>query len=386
MATKVLTGDPSQARQTFKLIDCDIHPNFALPWRQELAPFMPREWAIRFSSGEDYHGSNRGERGSVGYRLPHNCFYPRTGGAAMRMDLMGPNGEAPATNPVVSAHELLDAYAIDRAILIPQDAQAIGVFPDPDVAIEFAAAINRWIADKWLSSDSRWRGTITVAIQDPPRAAEEIRRWAQDSRFAAIYLSLSNVLMGHRSLYPIYAAAQEYELPITVHPEGAEGIYVTAPQWAGGPPTHYLDHRMNFGLSYQASLSNLVATGVFERFPQLRVVFTEFGYAWLPEFLWRIDTIWKSQRDATPWVKRPPSEYVIEHCRFSTQPFIEPSRPEFVDQIFEMIHAGQVLMFSTDYPHWDSEAPEQILDKLPAKFKSQILWETAAALYGRRLV
>jgi uncharacterized protein len=94
---------------------------------------------------------------------------------------------------------------------------------------------------------------------------------------------------------------------------------------------------------------------VFERFPRLRYVFTGVGFAWLVDLMWKMDGYWKTAREETPWVKRAPSEYVKSNVLFSSQPFIEPDKPEHVASLLDMIHAETTLMFATDYPHWDGD-------------------------------
>ncbi len=94
---------------------------------------------------------------------------------------------------------------------------------------------------------------------------------------------------------------------------------------------------------------------------------------------------WRSLRVEVPWVKRLPSEYVFEHVRFTTQPFEEPEKPEYVAHICDMIHAGQTLLFSSDYPHWDLDSPQLVLSKLPADIRSRVASENAREVFGALL-
>ena len=111
--------------------------------------------------------------------------------------------------------------------------------------------------------------------------------------------------------------------------------------------------------SMQNTVASLVFEGVFERFPKLKVVLIEGGFAWAPALCWRMDKHWERMRKETPHVKRPPSEYVREHVWFTTQPIDEPDDPQHLADIMDWIGWDR-LMFSTDYPHWDFDDPQHV--------------------------
>ena len=73
--------------------------------------------------------------------------------------------------------QLIDAYDIEYAILLPRS--LVNMYPDPDYAAALARAFNDWLVDTWLTKyngDGCFRGSLTVAQQDPQAAAAEIAR------------------------------------------------------------------------------------------------------------------------------------------------------------------------------------------------------------------
>ena len=99
--------------------------------------------------------------------------------------------------------------------------------------------------------------------------------------------------MGQRHYYPIYEAAAEHGLPVTIHPNSVEGSSTTAPSLAGGIPTYYIEWHTGLTQVFQANVISLVCHGVFETFPDLKVVVTESGIGWLPDVMWRLDKNWQ---------------------------------------------------------------------------------------------
>src|SRR5206468_4077992 len=80
-----------------------------------------------------------------------------------------------------------------------------------------------------------------------------------------------------RRYWPIFAAAQEAGLPVAIHAFGYGGYPITA----GGWPSYYIEEMVGHAQACQAVLSSLVLEGVLERFPRLKIVLVEAGFAWL---------------------------------------------------------------------------------------------------------
>ncbi|MGY2704416.1 MULTISPECIES: amidohydrolase family protein [unclassified Nocardioides] len=374
------TVDDDQ-RSRYRLVDCDVHP-IMKGGMAELRPYLSREGQRRLGLDERRNLTTVGHREAVS--VPRNMLYVNQAGV-LRDDARAPDGSAPGADPAFTAQQLLDGNGIDRAVLIGGEVLGLGAMPDPDAAAIIASAYNDWLAATWLGADDRYRGNLVVGAQDPQLAAAEIRRAGADERFVAVLLPLTNILMGQRHYYPIYEAAAELGLPITVHPNSGEGIFRTSPPMAGGTPTYYVEWHTGLSQVFQANVISLICHGVFERFPNLKVIMTEGGLGWIPDVIWRLDKNVKGLRDEVPWIKRLPSEYVADHVRFTTQPLPEPRRRHHLHVLCEIAQAERTLMFSSDYPHWDFDDPRHALTALPAGIRERVSVDNAVETYGSRL-
>lgn len=102
--------------------------------------------------------------------------------------------------------------------------------------------------------------------------------------------------------------------------------------------------------------------------------------------MWRLDKNWKALRDELPWLKRAPSEYIVDHIRFTTQPMVEPKKRSHLEAMCDIISAERTLMFSTDYPHWDFDDPSRALRGLPENVRARVFAQNALEVYGDRVL
>jgi predicted TIM-barrel fold metal-dependent hydrolase len=369
-------------RAAVGLVDCDVHPMLR-NGMHSLKPYLSKDWVRRLfgpaadqSWGTEAHASQ--------FQLPVNRSYINPVGGVRRDARLG-DGGMPGSDPKAVVSELFEQYGITHGILMGGDVLGLGSVIDPDAAAVVASAYNDWLADEWLAADPRFRAAIVVPAQEPVKAAAEIDRLADRPGWAAIYMPMTNRLMGERHFYPIYEAADRHRLPVCIHPNALDGSATTAPQLAGGIQTYYTEWHAGLTQIFQANVISLVCHGVFERFKNLKVVAVEGGIAWLMDVMWRLDKDWKGLRDEIPWVKRLPSEYIVDHLRLTTQPFIEPESREQLLMTLEAVHAERTLLFSSDYPHWDFDNPIRSLAAVPAEIRGRIQRDNAYETYGGRL-
>jgi len=351
------------------LIDCDVHPY--APDMDSVAAYMPRAWQERF----DGYPLPRAGAGPDRYANPN---------AGLRKDATPPAGGIPGSDPQFVAQDLLDKHDVAAALLLPMQGAGMTAWTDADSAAAFASAINDYMIERWVQTDSRYKLSAIVPPHDAELAAREIRRLEDVRGVASVMLPLQGTLMGHRSFDPLYEAAQEAGMPIVIHPTGAEGSYQGCPTVAGGTQRTYPGWHTALPQVAQSNLVSLVFDGTFEKFPKLRVAMVEFGFSWLVPTLWRMDKEWQNFRFEVPWVKRPPSSYVLEHVRFATQPIDEPAPRTNLWELVDLMDASQALVFSSDYPHYDNDDPMTVLKHIPAPVRQQ-MYDNAAALFGDRL-
>jgi predicted TIM-barrel fold metal-dependent hydrolase len=165
---------------------------------------------------------------------------------------------------------------------------------------------------------------------------------------------------------------------VGIHFGGNGGGPLTGAGW----PSHYIEDHGGMPQAFQAQVTSLVCQGVFEYFPQLKIVLIEGGFAWLPPLAWRLDSMWRRLKDEVPYLKRAPSEYIHDHIWLTTQPMEEPPDRRYFRQLLEQLDADDRLMFATDYPHWDFDAPDRAFPiELDPLLKRKIMAENAQALY-----
>jgi predicted TIM-barrel fold metal-dependent hydrolase len=130
----------------------------------------------------------------------------------------------------------------------------------------------------------------------------------------------------------------------------------------------------------------MIFEGVFDRFPTLKVALVELGWSFAPTLAWRMDSVFDRLRDEVSHLKRRPSEYMRDHFWYATQPAEEPERPEYLDGVYRMFEESgfeRQLMYSSDYPHWDFDAPTELMSPHhPMERRRRVLGENASRLYG----
>ncbi|RSN39075.1 amidohydrolase [Amycolatopsis sp. WAC 04197] len=343
------------------IVDADVHP-FILP--HEVAARLPETWRIRL------------ERYGMRPPVP-GAIYPRMRNGGYRADSW-PEGSFPGNDVDLMIEQLLDRYGITSAVLIPLHAHAFGA-EYPELAAALSEILNDWQEEKFLARDSRFVGSVCVPFETPSLAVGEIEARSGDPAFQQVLAPASTELqLGSSRYWPIYEAACAAGLPVSVHSGGVATYPLT------GPPNYYLEEHVEFSGAMQAVVISLILGGVFDRFPDLKVVLVEGGVSWAGPLMWSMDELHRTWHRDLPILSRAPSEYFREHFWLTTQPIEEPTRT--ADLVTAVRHTGMAdrILFASDYPHWDFDSPEHSLRGLPKALREKIFHRNAAGLYRSR--
>lgn len=341
------------------VIDCDVHCN--VPSIRVLFPYLSEYWRETIQQ--------------TGFKGATDNYYP--GGAAIsaRPGTTPENGP-PGSDLGLLRAQALDANNVEHAIL--NCAYAVDGIRNPYGAAAIASAINDWLIAEWLTQEPRLRASIVIPPQYPDLAVKEIDRVADHPGFVQVFLpGHSERPYGNRRYLPIFEAAVRHNLVAGIQYGGAPGIPPTASGW----PTYYAEEAVGMAHIFQSQLTSLVSEGTFAELPELRITMVEGGWTWLPSLMWRLDKNWKGLRREIPWASQPPSEYIRQHVRFTTQPIDGPSNPKHLQQIVDQLDSDDLLLYATDYPHWhaDDDPGAGLPIQLSAERTAKIMSENARA-------
>lgn len=343
-------------------IDCDLHP--AVPDVAALMPYLDDFWREHLT--ERYIDHSSFVLASYAQNLPQSA----------RADWRPAKG-VPGADLAILRRDALDAFGTRFAIANVLHG-AVALY-NADMAAALCKAVNCWIVREWLDREPRLRASILVPTQDVELAVAEIERCAPDSRFVQVLLLvMGDRPLGHRSFWPIYRAAEKHGLPIGIH---AGSTFRHAPTGSGWPSYHLEDNVLQAS-AFEDTLVSFLAEGVLQKFPGTKLVLMESGFAWLPTLLWRTNRSWRGVRTEVPWIDRAPAEIVRDHVRFTLQPLDVPNG-DVLNRIIDHVRSDELIVFSTDYPHWQFDGEDALPDGLSDTMLRKILIDNPLSTYPR---
>lgn len=285
----------------------------------------------------------------------------------------------------------------------------------PELRMAGARAHNRFLAEFCSEAPGRLLGVPFIYPWPDWDAAVADMVWAREQGFYAIFPPYTAGAPGDLPpLYdawwdPMWAAGQELGLAVHIHvgfgnPQGAvaalarqafgntgggedgDGLAMIDPSLLPKfDPDGDSETKNSFLSAFFESFTErrplwqLMWSGVFDRFPNLKVVFTEIHADWLPATLSYLDRAHAAEPGS---MKLTPSEYWHRHCAVGT------SLMRYGDVAVRHEVGLNKMMFGSDYPHTEGTWPNThdwirtTLGAVPEAEVRAILGENAIEFYG----
>jgi 5-carboxyvanillate decarboxylase len=254
----------------------------------------------------------------------------------------------------------MDDSGIDQQLLL-LTSPGVQVF-DADTAAAVAANSNDQACDAVRRYPDRFAALAAIAPHHPPTAAKELERCVNRLKLkgAVINSHTNGECLDDPKFWPIFEAAESLQVPIYLHPN-------TPPRDMIGPLLQRgLDGAIyGFAVECGMHLLAIITSGVFDRFPNLRIVVGHLGEG-APFWMYRFDFMHGAQVSSNRHprlkpLKRRISEYLRENVYFTTSGMAWEPAVLFTRSV---VGADRVL-YAMDYPY--QYVPEEVaaMDRLP---------------------
>jgi len=277
--------------------------------------------------------------------------------------------------------QIMDEEGISLQVLYPTLFLAYPLSFNPAYVTAMCDAYNRWLGDILCGQDRlKWVGVVN--LDDSAAAVKQVKEAKKLGAVGMMILGTAgDRLLDDPSLLPFYQAVVEAELPLAVHVGWAcpaiNNLY-----------THiYPSGVIAFSMPVLMGMVSMMSGGIFDRFPNLRVVYLEAGCLWVHFILERLHHRYQHSGKnlanivalTAPIQKLAPIEYVKKGNLY----FSAEIEDVLLPQVLELVGDGQI-MFGSDMPHGDRErfaagmlcqrqdigdaAKSKILESNPVKF------------------
>ena len=219
---------------------------------------------------------------------------------------------------------------------------------------------------------------LCLPFSDPAACVRHVETFGNRKGVTGFMVTTVRHLQVNDNAYmKLYRALEERGLPLGFHAAtnwGDQSMHITN--------RFIATHALGFTWFNIVHLTNWVVNGIPERFPGLKTIWIESGLAWVPFLMQRLDNEYMMRSSEAPALKRKPSDYMRE-MYFTTQPMEMIGNHTMLQETFKMMSAETQLVYSSDYPHWDTDLPSVIYDLpfLSMQAKRNILGENARKLF-----
>ncbi len=273
--------------------------------------------------------------------------------------------------------EAMDAAGIDMQLL-SVTSPGVQIY-DAAQGYDLSQSVNETLAAAVRAHPDRLAGLATIAPQDPVTAARELERAVTRLAMKGVLINshTKGEFLDEEKYWLIFEAAQSLGVPIYIHPR------VPAPDMVAPFQKYFGLEAATFGFPMDASLHalRLILSGVFDEFPDLRIVLGHMGEG-LPFWLPRIDkkmALFQGIKPPQRTLRKKPSEYFRENFYITTSGmnYEEPL------MLAHRVVGPERIMFAVDYPFEDNEEPVRLMDSvdLTAEDRHRIYHRNAERIF-----
>ena len=254
---------------------------------------------------------------------------------------------------------------------------------DPQLFSAICRAYNNWLAEFCSVDPDRMKAIAMINVDDIADAVGELERTAKLGFSGAMITEypVEERRYNHPDYEPLWAAAASLNLPLSLHTATRR---VQSNSALGERSVQDASRRSTKAFLPAISMCDMIFSGVFERYPTLRVAIVEFELSWLPYVLTNMDYTYR-ERNQEAFVRFKgdtiPSDFVARNVYLSFQ--------EDEDGIRMRDRIGiDRMMWGSDYPHSESTFPrsrevlDEILEGVPEIDRAKIVCHNTAGLYG----
>ena len=287
--------------------------------------------------------------------------------------------------------QVMEELALNAIVVIPGLVNlATGRYPA--VKTELARAYNDYLLDNVINPDEGIYGSIVAPQWNPEAAVAELDRVGDERGVVGAQAWYGpNELLGGTKFDPFIEELVSQDLPWLVHGAGFDKQFDVH----GASKHSYVEaFAMDWSHSAMLNITNMIFSGMLDKFPDLNVVIQEAGISWIPFVALRSDEMYQhysGDLQLTPrlmemgqkYLNRMPSEYLFDNFYFNTQPIALPSGPKHSKAFLEMCRAEDTITFASDFPHHTLDAADWVLENpgIDENLQRRLLSETAAEVF-----